>query len=129
MPGVSGPRGILLFVGRIFPMRTTLMLSAGLLAAALSLANDAFAQLPQARLNAVFPTGGQRGTSVDVTLAGGVDLDEASQLYISHPGSWPFRRRRWSTANRSRSPGSSSSRSPPTCRSACTIFGPAVNTA
>ena len=53
---------------------------------ALSLANEAFAQLPQARLNAVFPTGGQRGTSIDVTLAGGVDLDEASYLYISHPG-------------------------------------------
>ncbi len=67
-------------------MRTTVMLFAGLLAAALSLANEAFAQLPQARLNAVFPTGGQRGTSVEVTLAGGVDLDEASYLYISHPG-------------------------------------------
>jgi hypothetical protein len=67
-------------------MRMTLMICAGLLAAAMIQSNEAIAQLPQARLNAVFPTGGQRGTSVDVTLAGGVDLDEASVLYISHPG-------------------------------------------
>ncbi|MBI3861349.1 MAG: hypothetical protein HY290_05590 [Planctomycetia bacterium] len=46
----------------------------------------ALAQLPQARLNAVFPTGGQKGTAVNLTLAGGTDLDEASQLYFSHPG-------------------------------------------
>src|SRR5205814_4712194 len=46
----------------------------------------ALAQLPQARLNAVFPAGGQRGTSIDLTLAGGTDLDEASALYFSHPG-------------------------------------------
>ncbi|MBS0264342.1 MAG: hypothetical protein JSS02_20565 [Planctomycetes bacterium] len=45
-----------------------------------------WAQLPQARLNAVFPTGGQRGTAFDLTLAGGTDLDEASQLFFSHPG-------------------------------------------
>jgi hypothetical protein len=45
----------------------------------------ALAQLPQARLNAAFPTGGQRGTSVELTVAG-TDLDEASQLYFSHAG-------------------------------------------
>ena len=67
-------------------MRTTLMFQATLLAAVVMLSNDALAQLPQARLNAVFPAGGQRGTSVDVTLAGGVDLDEATVLYVSHPG-------------------------------------------
>jgi hypothetical protein len=37
-------------------------------------------------LNAIFPTGGQRGTAVEVTLASGTDLDEAGQLYFSHPG-------------------------------------------
>lgn len=46
----------------------------------------AFAQLPQARLNSVFPPGGQRGTTVELTLGGGTDLDEASLLYFSHPG-------------------------------------------
>jgi len=58
----------------------------------LSLASIAFgpvgvwAQLPQARLNTIYPLGGQRGTTVDLSLGGGVDLDEASQLYFSHPG-------------------------------------------
>src|SRR5262245_5115239 len=45
-----------------------------------------WAQLPQARLNTIYPLGGQRGTTVDLSLGGGVDLDEASQLYFSHPG-------------------------------------------
>ncbi|MGE5194754.1 MAG: hypothetical protein ACM3U2_19865 [Deltaproteobacteria bacterium] len=45
-----------------------------------------WAQLPQARLNAIYPMGGQRGTAVDVTVGPGTDLDEASQLYFSHPG-------------------------------------------
>jgi hypothetical protein len=44
------------------------------------------AQLPQARLNTIYPAGGQRGTTIDLSLGGGVDLDEASQLYFSHPG-------------------------------------------
>ncbi|HEY2251564.1 MAG TPA: hypothetical protein VGH74_10910, partial [Planctomycetaceae bacterium] len=56
------------------------------MAALCLIAQPATAQLPQARLNAVFPTGGQRGTTVDLTLAGGTDLDEASQLYFSHAG-------------------------------------------
>src|SRR5262245_33733748 len=46
----------------------------------------AWAQLPQARLNTIYPAGGQRGTTVDLSLGGGVDLDEASQMYFSHPG-------------------------------------------
>jgi len=66
---------------------STRHLVAGLaVVAACLLPNSAQAQLPQARLNAVFPTGGQRGASFDLTLAGGTDLDEASQLYFSHPG-------------------------------------------
>lgn len=44
------------------------------------------AQLPQARLTAVFPAGGQRGTAVDLTTISGTDLDELSKLYFSHPG-------------------------------------------
>src|SRR5262245_61173617 len=50
------------------------------------LPQSATAQLPQTRLPAIHPSGAQRGTSVDVTLAGGTDLDEAIQLYFSHPG-------------------------------------------
>jgi hypothetical protein len=66
---------------------STRHLIAGLaVAAACLLPNSSQAQLPQARLNAVFPTGGQRGASFDLTLAGGTDLDEAAQLYFSHPG-------------------------------------------
>ena len=44
------------------------------------------AQLPQARLLTVFPAGGQRGTAVDLTTISGVDLDELSALYFTHPG-------------------------------------------
>ena len=44
------------------------------------------AQLPQTRLFALQPSGGQRGTTVDVTLTGGADLEETTHLYFSHPG-------------------------------------------
>ena len=46
----------------------------------------ATAQLPQIRITAVFPPGAQRGTSVDVTITAGSDLDEASELVFTHPG-------------------------------------------
>lgn len=49
-------------------------------------AHSAFAQLPVPKLTAVSPPGGQAGTSVDVTLTSGADLDEASELFFSHPG-------------------------------------------
>ncbi|MDP7051905.1 MAG: hypothetical protein QF600_08265 [Verrucomicrobiota bacterium] len=42
-------------------------------------------QLPRARMTAVFPAGGQQGTSVDVTISGG-DLDGANGLFFSHKG-------------------------------------------
>ena len=46
---------------------------------------DAGAQLlPRARLTSVFPAGGQQGTTLDVTVAGG-DLDGANALTFSHP--------------------------------------------
>lgn len=43
-------------------------------------------QLPQTRITAVFPPGAQRGTTIDVTVTAGTDLDEVSQLIFSHPG-------------------------------------------
>ena len=46
----------------------------------------AFGQLPQTRLTSVFPPGGQQGTSVDLTVGGGTDLDELDQMVFAHPG-------------------------------------------
>lgn len=43
-------------------------------------------QLPQTRMTSLFPPGAQRGTSVEVTVTGGTDLDEVDQLVFSHPG-------------------------------------------
>jgi len=57
--------------------------AAGLLG--IALANPAWGQLPQSRLSTAAPTGGQRGTSFDVSVAG-TDLDEATELWFSHPG-------------------------------------------
>lgn len=47
---------------------------------------DAVAQLPQTRLNAIFPTGGQAGTTVDVKVVAGEDLDELDRLVFNHEG-------------------------------------------
>lgn len=55
------------------------------LATSLLLANSAQAQLPTARLDAVFPPGIQLGTETEVTLQG-VDLDEIDRLLTSDPG-------------------------------------------
>ncbi len=52
----------------------------------LVLAATAHAQLPQIRITGVFPPGAQQGTSLDVTVTAGTDLDEASELVTSHPG-------------------------------------------
>jgi len=49
-------------------------------------ASELSAQLPQTRLYAIFPPGSQVGTSVDVRLSGGVDLEEIDRLIFSHPG-------------------------------------------
>ena len=57
------------------------------LAAVVAIAGQqAFAQLPQTRITSVFPPGGQQGTTVDLTVGGGTDLDEVDQLVIAHPG-------------------------------------------
>lgn len=46
----------------------------------------ATAQLPQITLTGIYPAGAQRGTSLDVTVTSGTDLDEATELLFSHPG-------------------------------------------
>ena len=47
--------------------------------------STAEAQLPTARLFSVYPSGGQKGHTVEVTLSG-TDLDETTKLHFSHPG-------------------------------------------
>ena len=44
------------------------------------------AQLPSTRLSALFPPGGQAGTSIDVTVTSGIELEEISTLLFNHPG-------------------------------------------
>ncbi len=46
----------------------------------------AVAQLPQTRLFSIFPTGGQAGTTVELTLTSGTDLEEIDRLVFNHPG-------------------------------------------
>ncbi|MEX0938777.1 MAG: PPC domain-containing protein [Pirellulales bacterium] len=57
-----------------------------LAAACIASATAAFAQLPTARLFSVFPAGGQRGTTVDIVIARGADLDDHDQMLFSHHG-------------------------------------------
>lgn len=47
---------------------------------------SAQAQLPQTRIYALFPPGGQVGTAFDVTITSGADLEEVSRLLFTHPG-------------------------------------------
>ena len=49
-------------------------------------AAESRAQLPSTRLSAVFPPGAQVGTTVDVTLTSGLELEEISKLLFNHPG-------------------------------------------
>ncbi|MCA9034380.1 MAG: hypothetical protein KDA91_04570 [Planctomycetaceae bacterium] len=51
------------------------------------------AQLPQTRISALFPTGAQRGTTIEVAITAGTDLDEVDQLVFSHPGIKAVRKR------------------------------------
>ena len=46
----------------------------------------AFAQLPQIRLNALFPPGGCTGTTVRVKVTDSADGDEPAELLFAHPG-------------------------------------------
>ena len=45
-----------------------------------------WAQLPQTRIAAVFPMGGQAGQTFDLTLTSGTDLEEVGKLLFTHPG-------------------------------------------
>jgi len=58
------------------------------IAATLSVAANAFAQLPQTRIGAVFPPGGQAGTTFEVKVSGELDLEYAlaPRLIFDHPG-------------------------------------------
>ena len=49
-------------------------------------ASNSNAQLPNTRLSAIFPTGGQVGSTVEVTITSGVELEEISALQFDHPG-------------------------------------------
>lgn len=49
------------------------------------IAPAAQAQLPQPKLDWIFPPGGQRGNKVEVAV-GGADLDEGREIIFSHPG-------------------------------------------
>jgi hypothetical protein len=44
------------------------------------------AQLPQLRLYSIFPPGGQAGSTVELQILNGTDLDEIDALHFSHPG-------------------------------------------
>ena len=48
-------------------------------------AQAAYAQLPATRLDGIFPAGAKAGTTIDVTVTGS-DLDDAAELWFSHPG-------------------------------------------
>lgn len=65
------------------PARTGSALVVGLLT--VLMAGNAAADLPLARLNTLFPMGGKRGASVEITLAG-ADLEGAQTLIFSQPG-------------------------------------------
>lgn len=67
-------------------MRFNWQLSCLLLVLFTASTSIAQAQLPHTRLTSVFPPGAQVGTSTDVAITGGKDLDEIDTLTFSHPG-------------------------------------------
>ncbi|MBV8881052.1 MAG: hypothetical protein JO332_13875, partial [Planctomycetaceae bacterium] len=60
-------------------------LTVGLLAGAAA-AQQAAQQIPQPKIYALQPAGGKAGTTVDVRISSGSDLDGADRLLFSHPG-------------------------------------------
>jgi hypothetical protein len=48
--------------------------------------SQAFAQLPQTRIYTIQPTGMQVGTTVDLTILRGDDIEDVNRLWFSHPG-------------------------------------------
>ncbi|MBK7997137.1 MAG: PPC domain-containing protein [Verrucomicrobia bacterium] len=71
-PGVSGGSPL----GRIIVSQLLLMLV---------LLAPLHAQLPIARVNTIFPSGGKAGSSLEVT-AGGSNLDDPARLHFTHSG-------------------------------------------
>lgn len=71
---------------RIMPVTryTRALLASAVLA--LGASGVAQAQLPQAKLHSLFPAGGQKGTTIELTLTSGADLEEVRELICSHPG-------------------------------------------
>ncbi len=59
------------------------LLTVGLL---FGLASSVSAQLPNTRLFAVFPPGGQAGTAMDLTITSGLELEEVGRLLFNHSG-------------------------------------------
>ncbi|HLY09187.1 MAG TPA: hypothetical protein VKW04_07800 [Planctomycetota bacterium] len=53
---------------------------------AAAVAQQATPQIPQPKIYALQPAGGKAGTSLDVRLSSGADLDGADRLIFSHPG-------------------------------------------
>src|SRR5579862_7323178 len=49
-------------------------------------AQQATPQIPQPKIYALQPTGGRAGTTLDVRISSGTDLDGADRLIFSHPG-------------------------------------------
>lgn len=68
------------------PRRFRRLLGVVLILMAACVVDRVHAQMPQIRLTSIHPAGAQKGAAVDVTIAGGTDLDEAGGLYFSHPG-------------------------------------------
>src|SRR3954470_23317567 len=57
-----------------------------ILAPAAAAQQAAAPSVPQPKIYAVQPAGGKVGTTVDVRISSGVDLDGADRLIFSHPG-------------------------------------------
>ncbi|WP_339908892.1 PPC domain-containing protein [Symmachiella dynata] len=77
-------RSLLLVSPRFRSPRFASLLLAG--CTLVMLTNTSHAQLPQNRMYAIFPPGGQAGAKVDLTITNSADGDEVSRLYFSHPG-------------------------------------------
>ena len=67
-------------------MRSNLRLWSATCGILLLVASTGFAQLPQTRLNSLSRVGGQQGSTCDVTITGGGDLEEINELVFSHDG-------------------------------------------
>lgn len=78
---------VVVLARKLFASKTGQRPSQAVLLAFLLLAcsTTAHAQLPQARLDRIYPLGGQTGITFDLEIAG-KDLDEVKTLYFDHPG-------------------------------------------